>query len=472
MRKLATAVAVSLALASSGAKALGLGDIEMHSALNQPLDAEILLHSVQPGELEELLVQLASREAFDRAGIERTSALTALKFSIDRKSDGTPFIKIGSNGPVVEPFLNFLLEVDWPKGRMVREYTILLDPPVFMNQDAVSSGGSTIVPETQSQAITEQDLVVPVPIERDDAGIEVVVADGAGAEVDDNTVTASGGDFPGEEVVIDSIAISSDSAEGNAVIGNNPTGTAVANRSPEIGDEGQVFLLDGVRTTSTDIPLAQTFSVDEPAPEAAAPAAVTTSTGTAAGDAMPEVLVMGDTEEVGNDNGVVVSNDVSPAGDESYLVERNDTLWQIAAGAKPANASVQQMMMALLRLNRDAFVDNNVNRLKAGAILRMPSGEEINATSRGEAVAMMTEQNRLWQEYRDSIGRVATAATSAAPATPAPTTPEPVEEEPAEVTKAPDASAPGVSESSDTTTAQQGTAEQTSLELKIVADPT
>jgi pilus assembly protein FimV len=126
VRKLATAAAVSLALASGGAFGLGLGEIEMQSALNQPMDAEIPLTSVQPGELDGMIVQLASPQAFAQAGIERSPVLDDLEFVVDQ-STGAPVIRIESNQPVTEPFLNFLIEVESISGRMVREYTVLLD---------------------------------------------------------------------------------------------------------------------------------------------------------------------------------------------------------------------------------------------------------------------------------------------------------------------------------------------------------
>jgi len=125
VRKLATAAAVSLALASGGAFGLGLGDIEMRSALNQPMQAEIRLTAVKPGELDGMVVQLASADAFARAGIERSTVLTDLTFNVD-SSASVPVIRISSSSPVVEPFLNFLLEVDWPQGRMIREYIVVM----------------------------------------------------------------------------------------------------------------------------------------------------------------------------------------------------------------------------------------------------------------------------------------------------------------------------------------------------------
>lgn len=362
VRKLATAVAVSLALASSGVQALGLGDIEMHSALNQPLDAEIIINSVQPGELEGLLVQLASREAFLRAGIDRSNGLSDLKFSLDKKSDGTPFIKVGSKGPVVEPFLNFLLEVDWPKGRMVREYTILLDPPVFMNQEAVSSNGGTFAPEVGSQIQSETDLVVPVAIDRD-GGELVDIADG---------------NFPAEEVVIDSIVISSDTV--NTV------------------EEGGILISDEEIMMASAEELNDLSVVESPV---------------VSDSEVPMVVVMGDeteTETTFQPKSEEFNAEAVEVNSADYTVAKNDTLWEIAANNKPSNVSVQQMMLALLRTNEAAFSNGNVNRLKAGAILRMPSADEVSGLSRNAAVAQMVDQNRLWQEYRDNIGRTTTVA--------------------------------------------------------------
>jgi len=165
VRKLATALAVSIALSSGLAHALSLGEIEMRSALNQPMSAEIQLSSVRPGELQSMIVKLASPEAFARAGIERTDVLADLQFSVNEASQT---IVITSRRPVVEPFLNFLLEVDWPAGRMVREYTVLLDPPVFLSPNTSARSDTA----ADSPALVQRDntsLVTPSPIQRDSA---------------------------------------------------------------------------------------------------------------------------------------------------------------------------------------------------------------------------------------------------------------------------------------------------------------
>ena len=111
--------------------ALGLGKIRTSSGLNEPLEARIELLSPTRDELDSLTINLASQEAFRRAGIERGLVLSKLKFGIKETDSGPDFIRVYSTEPIREPFLNFLLEVSWSKGRIFREYTVLLDPPIY-----------------------------------------------------------------------------------------------------------------------------------------------------------------------------------------------------------------------------------------------------------------------------------------------------------------------------------------------------
>src|SRR5450830_763466 len=110
------------------APAMGLGDITLHSALNQPLNAEIAL--IEPGDLAdgELSVSLATPEEFARAGVERVFFLNDLRFTPVLRGNSS-VIQVQTNKPVSEPFLNFLVQVNRPNGRLLREYTVLLDPP-------------------------------------------------------------------------------------------------------------------------------------------------------------------------------------------------------------------------------------------------------------------------------------------------------------------------------------------------------
>ena len=124
-------IAKSLMLAgglslSSNLMALGLGEMTLKSALNQPLQAEIELVDVKDLSKWEIKPSLASVADFERAGVDRVFFLTKIKFDV---KDGK--ITLSSREAVTEPFLNFLVELNWPSGRVLREYTVLLDPPVF-----------------------------------------------------------------------------------------------------------------------------------------------------------------------------------------------------------------------------------------------------------------------------------------------------------------------------------------------------
>ncbi len=121
-----------LLLLSSEVWALGLGEVRIESSLNEPLRAEIELLAASAEEVQALQVSLASAETFERYGIERPYYLQELVFEVVRSgSAGGNVIRIRSNTPMTEPFLTFLVEAVWANGRMLREYTVLLDPPTF-----------------------------------------------------------------------------------------------------------------------------------------------------------------------------------------------------------------------------------------------------------------------------------------------------------------------------------------------------
>ncbi len=134
MLRLAKILAVVLLLAPISASPLGLGDIRLQSALNQQFDAEIDLISLGQTRIDDISVRLAPREAFERAGLERPLFLSRLQFDVEPGPGNTASIRIRSDQAVREPFLNFLVEVNWPSGRLLREYTVLLDPPLFLDE--------------------------------------------------------------------------------------------------------------------------------------------------------------------------------------------------------------------------------------------------------------------------------------------------------------------------------------------------
>ena len=283
-------ILVALALGyPQGAPALALGDLKVRSSLNEPFNAEIDLLSVRGDDLADLRAKLASPEEFLRAGVERPYVLSRLRFKVEERPGGKAVLKISTRQPVKEPFLNFLLEMNWPQGRVVREYTALLDPPVYAAAATARVQGPVV------RATPE-----PLP-----PALEMPVAEGAGRP------------------------------EPAKVVEVQPPPAAVAGE-PKAASEGA-----------------------KAAPPAPQP---------------------------------------KSGGAESYGPTRSgDTLWSIANRVRPdASVSTQQMMVALLQANPDAFAMGNVNALKSGYVLRVPDRGSLDAVTHAQALADL----RPWQRQR------------------------------------------------------------------------
>ncbi len=270
VRKLVLAVAAATSMASGVAHALGLGEISVKSALNEPLVAEIELLETRGLTSEEIRSQLASAADFSRSGVERPFFLTNLKFTPVIRADGKSFVRVTSNQAVREPFLNFLLEVYWPAGRVLKEYTLLLDPPMYSPQELVY---------TEAPAVAPAGKPVAAPVR------------------------------PAAPAV-----------------------APVAERSPA--------------------------PARVPAPRPAA----------------------------------------RPSLDgDQYQVQKNDTLWEIAQRAGAGKGSVHQTMLAIQDLNPNAFIDGNINRLKNGQTLKLPTEEQVRKRNRGQAVNEFQAQVEAWR---------------------------------------------------------------------------
>ena len=161
VRKLVLAIAAASALSSGMAHALGLGEVTLQSSLNQPLVAEIELLEVRDLAPNEVIPSLASPEDFVKAGVDRQYFLTDLKFTPVLKPNGKSVIRVTSSKAVREPYLNFLVEVLWPNGRLLREYTLLLDPPLYSPQTTVAAA-----PQLPIAAPAPRPSVAPAPVPR------------------------------------------------------------------------------------------------------------------------------------------------------------------------------------------------------------------------------------------------------------------------------------------------------------------
>ena len=174
--------------------ALGLGEIHLNSALNQPLDAEIDLIAPTQEELTSLKVSIASSETFARYGLDRPQFLSSLRFEVGRGKDGASVIRVSSTRSITEPFVTLLVEASWARGRLLREYTVLLDPPVFMpgekeapavvqapKSGAVSEGRIAREPAPQAQPVP-----APQPAPQPQPRTEVTPAPSSVAEQGDS----------------------------------------------------------------------------------------------------------------------------------------------------------------------------------------------------------------------------------------------------------------------------------------------
>lgn len=271
-------------LAAGNAAALGLGRLTVQSALGESLRAEIDVTSLSPEEASNFQVRVANPNAYRAAGVDYNAVLPSTQVSLQRRADGRPYLRIASDRAVQEPFVDVILEVSWATGRLVREYTLLLDPPAATRQAA-----SPATPPVSSGA----DAVTTRPI-----------------------------------------------AAAPAAPAAAPRAAAPERRPA-------------------------------PRPEA------TSSERTRAPSA-------------------------SPSGDE-YRVRRGDTLYGVAARVQSPGASLDQMLVALYRANPDAFIGDNINRLKAGAVLSVPSADQAAAIPTSEARQLIQAQSADFAAYRQRL---------------------------------------------------------------------
>ncbi|MFP7721256.1 type IV pilus assembly protein FimV [Lysobacter sp. A3-1-A15] len=316
-RLLRSALMVSLALASGAASALGLGQIQLKSGLGEPLLAEIPIISSDPTELERLRAGLASPATFARVGLQPPEGIVAdLQFASALDARGNPVIRVTSTQPINQPLLTFLIEVDWGQGRLVREYSTLVDAP--------RTAAAPLQPPIQAPQAAPSNAIVREP-----------------------TVPVEATPDPAPEPVV---------AEDPAPVAATPA---------------------------------------EPAPAAAA-APIATAPAPVA-DPVP-----------GIDGG-------------RYDVQAGDTLSAIAGRIDGGN--INQAMIALLRANPAAFIDGNVNLVKAGAVLRIPDAADMAQVDATEAAALVRTQTRQWREAAAAVPQPAVAAAGEAGAAPGARTP-------------------------------------------------
>jgi len=365
---------VGLLGSSSSALALGLGRLTLHSALDEPLRADIELTAVHPNDLRTLVTGLAARSEFDNAGVELAPHLRDIKYQVEQRPDGRYFLRLSSLQPVREPFLHFLLQVEWAGGRMIREYTALLDPP----QLAAAARAA----DAERAAVNAP--AVEAPIETAPAA-----APAPAATAPESPATAEGMQPP------------------PAVVEPTVTVAAAPNAEPVESDLLGPSMIGETSNVAAE-PVANV-----PASMAIESEAAVTATTTPAA-ATPAVTAV-------------------PATPTQYgPVRKGDNLSKIVRGLGQSEFSLEQMAVALFRANKGAFYGNNLNNLKVGKILSVPSGDTVAAVSRQQALKELRGHNDAWREYKQKLAAAAQArvvpaedkvATTAAPAAKSATAP-------------------------------------------------
>ncbi len=298
--------------------ALGIGTINVKSALNQPLDAEIDLLGVAPEDLEGLVVASASQGVYERMGMELTPLIQRLQFQVVERNGSHFVIQVNSPEPIRDPFLSFLIEVNWRNGRVLREFTLLLDPPSLTDERSapVEMAGTAPPPE-----------------------FTVGAAPSEGAP---------------------SVAQLETPADLNALVPLPETQPEVALEPP--------------------VPLAET-------PLLAAEESLAELT------AEPVREVVSDSGENGR------SGSTAPGQYQIGPVKGGARLWNLADKAKPSGVTVEQMMLAYLRDNPQAFFGNNVSMLKEGAVLRIEDSDRITDVDTSAAIAEIAKQHSGWLDF-------------------------------------------------------------------------
>ncbi len=280
LNAVATAALAVAAWMPLDAAALGLGRLSVQSALGEGLKAEIDVTALTPEEASSLRVKVAGPEAYRAAGVEFNAALTNATVTLQRRSDGRPYLRLVSDRPVQEPFVDVILDLSWSSGRLVREFTMLFDPPTTRLAAPAASAPAVIAP-----------LPTPAPAP-----------------------------------------------------------------SP-----------------------AQAPAVSPPRASAPAPAPRVAPAASEARASAPAT------------------------GANEYRVRQGDTLYRIAGRTQRPGVSLDQMLVSLYRSNADAFIGSNMNRLKAGAVLTVPSEDEAKAISAGEARQVIQAQSADFGAYRQKL---------------------------------------------------------------------
>jgi len=371
LKKLSAAVTLAVIL-PMGAHAAGLGKLTVLSALGQPLRAEIELTSVSKEEEGSLVARLAPADAFRKANIDFNPVLSSLRFSVEQRQ-GRQLIRISSAQALNEPFVDLLLELSGGGTRLVREYTFLLDPPDMRKPQAAQSAPATpsaAAPAVAKPAAAAATTTTPAA---KPASAAPAVAAAAPAASTSSAAANNSDDEPVSSIV---------------------TKSAPSPLAEELIRNGRSSEQAGL--TNAPVPAAVAAKT---VPQPAAPNT----------DAKSEEAAPATSGKRGK--GAAASAAAKPegkTGDKTYRVKEGDTLADIANRTRDNTVSLDQMLIALYRANPDAFIGDNINRLRAGRVLSVPDAAAAGAVNKGEARTTVVAQAQDFNAYRNKLaGQVA-----------------------------------------------------------------
>ncbi|WP_207388004.1 FimV/HubP family polar landmark protein [Hylemonella gracilis] len=370
---LALACATALGLFSAAAHALSLGRAVVQSSLGEPLRAEVELLDISNEDAASLRARLASPASFAASGMEYSPALNGLQITLQQKN-GRYFLRLSNPQSVSEPYVDLILEATWASGRLVRDYTLLFDPPAGGAQaasapesgkatDAVPEGGAPVFTPPVTTALPPPAAPIPEPAPAAEPVAPVASAAPIEPAPSDTATPATAEPVAPEPAPATSVA-----SETPAAAATNTAAAAPPQPTPQ-------------DTVST--PPAKTAAA--PTPAAAKP-------------------------EPGKPG---------PARNTRINVKYGDTAGEIAMAQlakQPAyvQVSLNQMLVAMLRANPNAFVNGNVNRLRTGAVLTLPGAETAQNVSHAQARQLVIAQNLDFDEYRRRLADAAPARAAAA----------------------------------------------------------
>jgi pilus assembly protein FimV len=324
--------AAAALMLSTTVSAVGMGGINVASALGQPLKADIELVAIGKAEKDSLVARLASPETYKSAGLEYPYG-NKFKFQIESRAGGEPYIKVSSAQPINDPFVSLLVELSWSSGKLSREYTFLLDPVDYVPVQPVQAAVQAVAPAVQAAESAMPPAASAVP------AVPAETAATPAEQATPLTAITPAEPAPAESVPVEPVPVE-----------QVPVEQAAASGVPAVPAE-----------TAAAVPVEQ------------------------AGSAVKEVA----------------------ADKEWVAVQRGDTLSKIAAQSKLADMSLERMLVALYRANAGQFDGKNMNRIRVGKILHLPSQDEYASVTQSEAVKEIHAQAADWNAYRQKLASAA-----------------------------------------------------------------